>query len=83
MRVQFEFSDTAIKELDTLKEKLNAKSRGEVINHALGVLKWLVNEKFEKESKIIVERKNAPSKEVVFPQLETKEEWRKQQILYS
>jgi hypothetical protein len=71
MRIQFEFSDIALKELDTLREKLNARSRGEVINHALGVLKWLVNEKHNKESRILVERKDSTRSEVVFPQLES------------
>ena len=56
MRIQFEFSDAAVKELDSLKEILNAKSRGEVVNPALGVLRWLANEKYEKKSKIILER---------------------------
>lgn len=71
MRIQFEFSDTALKELDTLREKLNARSRGEVINHAIGVLKWLVNEKYNQESRIVVERKDSSRSEVVFPQLES------------
>ncbi len=43
MRIQFEFSDDAVKELDTLIKRMNAKSRGEVINHGLGALAWLVN----------------------------------------
>ena len=49
MRIQFEFSDAAVKELDSLKEILNAKSRGEVVNHALGVLRWLANENTKEE----------------------------------
>lgn len=71
MRIQFEFSDAAVKELDTLKEILNAKSRGEVVNHALGVLRWLANEKYEKKSKIVLEKNDSSQVEVVFPQLES------------
>ena len=65
------FPDAAVKELDTLKEILNAKSRGEVVNHALGVLRWLVNEKYEKKNKIVLERNDSSQVEVVFPQLES------------
>lgn len=71
MRIQFEFSDAAVKELDSLKEILNAKSRGEVVNHALGVLRWLANEKYEKKNKIVLERNDSSQVEVVFPQLES------------
>lgn len=70
MRIQFEFSDDAVKELDALKSKLNAKHRGEVVNHAIGVLKWLVKEQ-RVESKITVKRKDGSNVEVVFPELES------------
>jgi metal-responsive CopG/Arc/MetJ family transcriptional regulator len=70
MRIQFEFSDNAVKELDTLREALNAKSRGEVINHAIGVLRWLVKEKQENH-KIIIEKNDNSRMEVIFPQLES------------
>ena len=69
MRIQFEFSDDAVKELDALKSKLNAKHRGVVINHAVGVLKWLVKEQTAK-NKIIVKRKDGSNAEVIFPELE-------------
>ena len=71
MRIQFEFSDTAAKELDALREVLNAKSRGEVLNHAIGVLKWLVNERTINHNKIILEKDDSSQTEVIFPQLES------------
>ena len=70
MRIQFDFSDSAVEELETLKKVLNARSRGDVINHAIGVLKWLINEKHEKHSRIMVERPDSGVTEVEFPQLE-------------
>jgi len=69
MRVQFEFSKEAVDELDSLKSRLNARYRGDVINHALGVLKWLVKERSE-GNKIILDR-NGSSVEVVFPEVES------------
>jgi len=70
MRIQFEFSDEAVKELDTLKSKLNVRYRGEVLNHAIGVLKWLVNER-KRDSQIVVKRPDGTMVEVVFPQVES------------
>lgn len=70
MRMQFEFSAHAVEELETLKKVLNARSRGDVINHAIGVLKWLINEKREQHSRIVVERPDSGAIEAVFPQLE-------------
>lgn len=70
MRIQFEFSDEAAKELEALKARLNTNSRGHVLNHALGVLKWVVNER-GRGSQIIVKRQDGNSVEVVFPELES------------
>jgi hypothetical protein len=40
MRVQFELNDDAVKYLDQLQEDLHASSRGEVLRHAMAVLRW-------------------------------------------
>ena len=70
MRIQFEFSDDAIKELNALKNRLNVKCRGDVVNHALGVLKWLVNE-HDAKSEIFSKKEDGSTAKVEFPELES------------
>lgn len=70
MRVQFEFSEEAIKESDALRSRLNVKSRGEILNHGVGLLKWLTNE-HAPGSRILLKKKDDSLAEAVFPQLET------------
>ncbi|TSC61975.1 MAG: hypothetical protein G01um101448_679 [Parcubacteria group bacterium Gr01-1014_48] len=55
-RVQLDFSEEAFEELETLKKRLSASSRAEVVRAALGVLKWAVNHS-EEGNKIQVARK--------------------------
>jgi hypothetical protein len=69
MRIQFEFSDPAIKDLDNLRTRLNLKHRGEVVNTGLGTLKWLVSE-LSIGNTICVRRKDAADVEVIFPNIE-------------
>ncbi len=40
MRVQFELNDETVEYLDRLREDLHASSRGEVLRHAMAVLRW-------------------------------------------
>ncbi len=40
MRVQFELNDEAVEYLDQLQKELHASSRGEVLRHAMAVLRW-------------------------------------------
>lgn len=71
MRIQFEFSEDAVKELDALKSRLNVKYRGDVLNHALGVLKWLIKQ-MEQGNKVLIEKPDDPRPvEVVFSELES------------
>lgn len=70
MRIQFEFSDDAVRELDALKNRLNIKYRGDVVNHALGVLKWLVNE-HGLGSAILSKKKDGSVVKVEFPEIES------------
>jgi hypothetical protein len=70
VRVQFEFSEDSVKELDALREKLNVKNRGEVLLHSVGLLKWLVKE-LKGGSKIRVRRSDGSETEVVFTNLES------------
>jgi hypothetical protein len=40
MRVQFELNDEAVDYLNKLQTELHATSRGEVLRHAIAVLRW-------------------------------------------
>ncbi len=70
MRIQFDFEEESIKELETLRAKLNLRNRGDVLLHSLGLLKWLVRE-LREGSRIKVSRKNGTETEVVFTHLES------------
>jgi hypothetical protein len=70
-RVQLDFSEEALAELNELQRKLNASSRAEVIRNALGVLRWAASHIMDGD-KIKVERKaDGELVEVEFPFLLT------------
>jgi len=43
-RLNFDFTDKAIKQLDNLKNKLGVTSRAEVVRYAQGILNWAVQQ---------------------------------------
>ncbi len=65
-RVQLDFSEKTLRELDELQSKLNAASRAEVIRNALGILRWATRHLME-GNKILVERSDGKQTEVDFP----------------
>ena len=48
-RVQFDFSDDALKRLDSLAEQIDVSTRAEVLRHALRVYWWLVQRAKQRE----------------------------------
>ena len=72
IRVQFDFTPTALEQLDSLQRRLNAKSRAEVIRYALRVLQWLLDQ-LKDSAKIMVESKDGKVQTVVFTFLDAAE----------
>lgn len=64
-RVQFDFTDTALQELDGLKQSLGVKTRAEVIRYSLRLMQWLIQQ-ITQGGRILVER-NGQVESVVFP----------------
>jgi hypothetical protein len=52
-RVQLDFSEDAFRALQGLKTRINASTNAEVIRHALGLLKWVVNEAAENKRLLV------------------------------
>jgi hypothetical protein len=64
-RVQLDFSEEAFRALQGLKARINASTNAEVIRHALGLLKWVVNEAAENK-RVLVEGDHE-TRELVLP----------------
>jgi hypothetical protein len=60
-RLQFDFSDEALEQLDELKDATGAPTRAEVIRQALRMLQWTVEQVRDEDEK------NGRQREVIFP----------------
>ena len=65
-RLQFDFTDEALEQLDELKGATGASNRAEVIRRALQMLQWTVEQVQDENATVIVE-KNGRQREVIFP----------------
>jgi hypothetical protein len=65
-RLQFDFTEDALSELDELKSVTGASNRAEVIRQALRLLQWTIVQTKENDGTILVE-KNGVQREVIFP----------------
>ena len=65
-RLQFDFSDESLKELDGLREATGLTNRAELIRQALRFLQWTLTETQENAATLLLE-KNGKLREVVFP----------------
>ena len=65
-RLQFDFTEDALNELDVLKNQTGASTRAEVIRQSLRLLQWTVEEVKKKEGTLIVER-DGKQREVLLP----------------
>jgi hypothetical protein len=68
IRVQFDFTPSALEELDKLQGTMGAKSRAEVIRYALRVLQWLLDQ-LRSGGKIMVEGRDGKVQTVMFTSL--------------
>ena len=65
VRVQLDFTDDALNQLDQLREETQASSRADVVRYALRVLQWVLSE-LRNGSRIMVER-DGNTQQIVFP----------------
>jgi len=55
-RLQFDFTDEALGELDDLKSATGAPSRAEVIRQSLRLLQWTIEQTRDENATVLVER---------------------------
>jgi Arc/MetJ-type ribon-helix-helix transcriptional regulator len=67
-RLQFDFSDESLGQLDELKGATGATNRAEVIRQALRLLQWTIEQTRDEKATVLVE-KNGKQREVIFPYL--------------
>jgi len=65
-RLQFDFTEEALKQLDDLKDAVGLGTRAELIRQALRLMQWTLTETRDKNATILVE-KEGKVREVVFP----------------
>lgn len=65
-RLQFDFTDEALGELDELKCATGASNRAEVIRQSLRLLQWTIEQTQDENATVLVE-KNGRQREVIFP----------------
>ncbi len=69
-RLNFDFTDKAIEQLDDLKEKLSVTSRAEAIRYAIGILNWATYQAEEGNYVIAVNSGSGTVKELSVPPLD-------------
>jgi len=67
-RLQFDFSDESLSQLDELKGATGATNRAEVIRQALRLLQWTIEQTQDEKATVLFE-KNGRQREVIFPYL--------------
>ena len=67
-RLQFDFTEDALSELDELKGATGATNRAEVIRQSLRLLQWTIEQVRDENATVLVE-KNGRQREVIFPYL--------------
>jgi len=67
-RLQFDFTDEALGELDQLKSATGATNRADVIRQSLRLLQWMIEQTQDEKATVLVE-KNGRQREVIFPYL--------------
>ena len=65
-RLQFDFTEESLRELDELREITGLPTRAELVRHALRLLQWTIDETANKGATVLLE-KDGKIREVVFP----------------
>jgi len=69
-RLQFDFSEEGLQQLDKLKDSAGLTTRAELIRQALRLLQWTLTETQDNNASILLE-KDGKLREVVFPFMST------------
>lgn len=69
-RLNFDYTDAGVKQLDDLKEKLGVGSRAEVMRYAQGLLNWAVQQAEDGNQVIAVNSGTGVMKELTVPPLD-------------
>jgi hypothetical protein len=65
MRIQFTVSDHRQKEIEEMMERTGSETKRELLNHALTVLKWILDEKQKGSIVASFDEENKKYKELV------------------
>ena len=65
-RLQFDFTEDALRELDELQRATGAPSRAELIRHSLRLLQWFLDEQ-NKKSKFLIDRDGSVRELLLLP----------------
>ena len=71
VRIQLDFPDEQVKELDELMKQTNIVTRKDLFNNALTLFQWAVKNKRQGRMIASIDEKNGTSKELVMPALES------------
>ncbi len=69
IRIQFDFPAEKIKELDGLMQEVNVKTRKDLINNALTLFQWAVEEKKAGNTLVSMNERTNRIREIVMPTL--------------
>jgi metal-responsive CopG/Arc/MetJ family transcriptional regulator len=65
-RLQLDFTEEALRDLDQLRDTTGLPNRAEVIRQALRFLQWTIHEAQENEANLLIE-KDGKLRQIVFP----------------
>ena len=65
-RIQLDFSEQLITEIDRLQSRAGFATRAELIRHALRFLQWTMSEVNDRNATLIIER-DGTQREILFP----------------
>ncbi len=66
-RLQFDFTEDALEELDQLQKATGLPSRAELIRHALRLLQWTVDQTQNKKATLLIEKDGKLRELLLFP----------------
>lgn len=66
VRLQFDFSLEAVRDLDEIKDVMGLTSRVDVVKQALGLLQWAVRVR-QRDAELLIEEKDGAQKVIVLP----------------
>jgi hypothetical protein len=66
-RLQFDFTEDALQELDELQKSTGAPTRAELIRHSLRLLQWMIDETKHHNATLLIERNGKIRELVLLP----------------